>query len=341
MSDPDVTRSARLSRTALELRREGAPNERTRLPPPIRLLRGPPSPEAVFNGWQGRMARTAREESRRGVFIFALTGDGDFAGQVWLRADDTPRTTTIGRHSSCELFLPNSDELSLRQLLVIVSGTPLEPRCRLVDLRSTAGFSTSDGEPLSSVLFTGTAVFSLPGYWLVFVPTGQVVQWDERALNAWQTLPKQNLVVGEDWRSADDLMAMMSRGPGSTVATFHAVPSLGGTPLLLAGERPEGILVIDIAGVQRLSVALGGRALDRGIILGRDSRCLGLTTGLPDSLSRVHAIVLREQGDVLIADAGSTNGTWLGEIEIRSAVLQPEQRFRLGGPLHVWWRRAH
>jgi FHA domain len=340
MSAPLVSRYARLAPGASVLRRAGADNGNTRfLRCSILEQRPLLPPETVFNAWQGRMARTAREEAARGMFVFALSAEGEFAGQVWLRADDTLRTTSIGRHSSCELFLPGGDDLSLRQLLVAVAGTALEPRCRLLDLRSGAGFFSVEGEPLSSVVFSGTAVFAVPGYWLVFVPTGQIVLWDQSAVNPWRTLPRQSVVAGDDWRSADDLLAM-SRDDKTPVASLGSVPMFGSTPLVGASEQSVGRLVVDLGGSHQLSVRLGPRALERGLLLGRDARCLGLSLGAPDTLSRVHAVVFRDRGEVFIADAGSTNGTWLGDTEIRSAKMEPGQRFRLGSPVETWWEAA-
>ncbi|OGQ22123.1 MAG: hypothetical protein A2138_22945 [Deltaproteobacteria bacterium RBG_16_71_12] len=55
------------------------------------------------------------------------------------------------------------------------------------------------------------------------------------------------------------------------------------------------------------AVAVGERALEEGVLLGRLDRCVG--GGVDARISRVHAWVVARDGGLLVADVGSTNGT--------------------------------
>ena len=52
---------------------------------------------------------------------------------------------------------------------------------------------------------------------------------------------------------------------------------------------------------------------------------------LSDStVSRRHAEVRREKDGVLLADCGSTNGTFVGDVRVREVFLTPETQFKVG-----------
>jgi hypothetical protein len=96
------------------------------------------------------------------------------------------------------------------------------------------------------------------------------------------------------------------------------------------GERPDGVPLLQApGGVARLPV--GPRALERGVLLGRDARCGALGVGLPQGVSRVRALALGLNGGVYLADAGSTNRVWRDDQAVRIEEMRPDRRFLLGG----------
>ena len=68
-------------------------------------------------------------------------------------------------------------------------------------------------------------------------------------------------------------------------------------------------------------------------VLGRGRDCD--ITVKDELLSRKHAQLLVESGEVVIEDLDSKNGTFVGEERLETAVLRPGQSFRLGPLTHV------
>jgi FHA domain len=113
----------------------------------------------------------------------------------------------------------------------------------------------------------------------------------------------------------------------------------GPEPVLGPGEAVEGhLLIVNGGAEERLPV--GAKALERGIILGRYSRCSGDTSVMTDLVSRVHAVVISVDDQVHIIDAGSTNGIVVGEAEVKCAPVESGATYSLGRML-VRWEPAH
>jgi len=105
--------------------------------------------------------------------------------------------------------------------------------------------------------------------------------------------------------------------------------------LLEPGELVQGHLVITTAGGEQ-KLAISERALQRGIIIGRYTRCAGDTSLMPDNVSRVHAVAIAVDGEVHIVDAGSTNGVLIGREEVKCASIETGATCSLGGTLVRW-----
>jgi hypothetical protein len=126
----------------------------------------------------------------------------------------------------------------------------------------------------------------------------------------------------------------------NTAVRFREGPSESGPEALLQpGERVEGHLLIT-HGASEERLAVGARALERGVILGRYSRCTGDTTEMSQDVSRVHAVLLQCDGELHLIDAGSTNGTFLGDREVKCGWVQSGCRYRLGR-MRVRWEPTH
>jgi FHA domain/Domain of unknown function (DUF1707) len=74
---------------------------------------------------------------------------------------------------------------------------------------------------------------------------------------------------------------------------------------------------------------LTGLASERPAMLGRSRACDLVLAD--DSVSRRHAMVVREGDRIILTDLGSTNGTFVNGRRITQADVQPGDRLRLGG----------
>jgi len=270
---------------------------------------------------------------KSGVAVFALHWAKGIAGHFWLSATDHLRAGTIGRHSAVDLLLDDDQELSLRHLLVLVKQRRQGLWIRFADLATPCGFQAEVGGLLRSVEANGTVVLRAATYSLFAFPTGTPPPWNRDATDPWSTLPQRVLL--SDPREPRPSRPRPDPRPGDTSLAFFEGPlEPGPEPLLQDGEEVEGYLVLTTGTRERLAV--GARALERGIILGRYARCSGDTAEVSDDVSRVHAVFLWFDGEVHIADLGSTNGTWRGADEIKCVVVDAGQEYRLGR-LNVRW----
>jgi hypothetical protein len=86
-------------------------------------------------------------------------------------------------------------------------------------------------------------------------------------------------------------------------------------PIKLRIEDGDGVRLIEYGGERPLTI---GRS---------EAADICLTT---ERVSRQHAEIRREDGKLLIVDAGSTNGTWVGEQRVGRAELMPGSIIRIG-----------
>lgn len=302
-----------------------------------------PSAGALFDAHHETMARELGRHRKRGVMLFVAGAEG-LRGQAWCAITDELRTLALGRHSSCTLTLSTDRALSLRQLLVVV-GRETDPWAgRVVDLSTPRGFSDDAGRLHRSLAFDRVAVLGVPSRWLFFFETGGPLPWNPRAPSPWSTLaPRVVSDVADDerLRAARFYEVQRAQGEVSRVTSFGGPISFASDDLVARGERPAGSLLIRGEGA-RARLSIGPAALTRGVLLGRDGRCGALGFPMPADVSRVHALVLALDGDVVIADAGSTNGTWDGPREVRVSPMRSGHPFLLGqGAIFVEWVPAN
>lgn len=293
---------------------------------------------SLFNHHQRRIHQVVSEYPRPGVAVFALHHDTGLAGHLWLEATDKLRAGTIGRHSKVDLFLPDDEELSLRQLMVLVRQDAGALRLRIADLATPAGFQAEEGGVLRAVEANGVLVLRAASYSFFAIPTGGQPPWDRHADDPWRTLPRRVLVAEPRAPRSPPVRRPSARVGETSVSFVNGPEEPGPEPAMVPGEVVEGHLVITNGGIeQRLSV--GARALERGIILGRYSRCSGDTSVMTDLVSRVHAIVIFVDGRIHIIDAGSTNGIVVGEADVKCAPIEPRATYSLGA-MRVKWHPA-
>ena len=337
MSNSDCTRNVQL---AADIHRDRAHNQGTRCASQRMERVVLVDHHSLFNLHQRRLHQILREFPQPGVAFFALHPVHGIVGRLWLSATDQVRAGTIGRHSEVDLHLPHDEELSLRHLLVLVRASPRSERIQVLDLATPGGFQAEQGGVLRAVDANGTLILRAASYSLFFFPTGTPPPWDPDAQDPWLSLPARVVVADERVAAEPRRSRVGRRSPNETSVSVREGPSEPGpAPVREPGEEIEGLLILSTGGAQaRLSV--GGRALERGVILGRYSRCAGDTAVMSDQVSRVHAMLVRIEGTLHIVDTGSTNGTITGNRAVKCEPIGAGQAYALGRMI-VRWEPTH
>jgi hypothetical protein len=253
----------------------------------------------LFTHRQRMMASAVREERRPGLFVFCAHPEWGHVARLWLEAESTPRAGVLGRHDFADLPLPLDDALSLRHLMFVVRRGVAGVVYDALDLGTSHGMTLEDGEKRRLVQARGLLILRASEFVLFCIPTGQPLPWDPDAREPWAALPPRTLEP--------------RRAPVS--------PRFG----------PVAHLEFD---ARRCAVRAGD--LHEGLLIGRDHRC---DVVLDESeISRVHAVILRVGDDPYLFDAGSTNGTWRGDAEVRRARLGDGDVLQLGPRLTLAWR---
>jgi hypothetical protein len=283
-----------------------------------------------------------------------LTADaGGLADGLWLRSEQhSINAAVVGRHAECPLRLGEDREASLRHAAVILGrqrpGAPL--RLRLVDLRSASGLVDEQGCRWHGLESDGpVAVRMGPSVFMAFPTGGAAPAWSDDAEQAWQSIPPRAYIEAEEAAPVPAPVAWRrERGEapgagGTTLVRTWPAPLTWSRSLLDADEVPRGELHIR-SGQGQACLRVGSRALGRGVLLGRYSRCDndGVPVLSDRCFSRVHALVIDVDGQVHAVDAGSTNGLWCALERVRRCPLSQNEDVELGGgPARLSWVALH
>lgn len=286
----------------------------------------------------------------------------------------------VGRHGQCDLFLEGDGALSLRHLVVVVdpmtawdgpsAGPGWDVRYRLIDLRTSGGFRDEAGRQLEAATVEGPAFVFIGRYALYCFPTGAADAWPDDPKAAIAALPERIYSDERDaepdrWRrgrhaqsSGRDQWAEGSKveDPEPAADSFSSqrasvitrVTSVNGPARARIDGLGEGDELLGTLELQsRLgndSVRVGAAGAERGLLLGRYSRCdtAGATSLSLEKISRVHLLVVRIGDDIWAIDTASTNGVASGGTGVRVHRLQPGDELSLAdGVGAVRWRPVH
>lgn len=298
-------------------------------------------------------AEQCRAIEEPGLAIVAVhEASGQPQGIVRLMARvDRHTRAIIGRHDRSELYLTASDNMALRQLAIIVDPLTSWKRgdasvkYRILDLRTTNGFTDEQDRTLRGLRCEGPALLRCSGYGLFVLPVGDPTDWPVSAEDAWQCLPER-VYFDELERCPDGSIRMppvisqMRRsmlvrtvGPHDTAQSFAT-----GTPMVACGGVAAGIL--EIEGPQIMgALEVGHDELKDGVLLGRYDRCANAALADDASLSRVHALLIQIEDRLLMIDTASINGTRLiGQHRSRVIELADATELQLGKATRVRWR---
>ena len=258
-----------------------------------------------------------REVSEPGIALVAVDEvTGKSMGLVRLLARVQRHVAAIiGRHDECDLFLNAHGRLALRHLAVVLDPVSdwragANVRYRVLDLRTTHGFTDECDRALRGLSAEGPAIIRCAGYVLFVLPLGDPTDWPADPHDAWSILPER-------------------------------------VYLRESGPRDTGMMLAlrDVAGVIELAggiLAIGSDTLHDGLLLGRYLRCDGASYIDDDiQLSRVHLLLLEVDGTLLAVDTASIHGVRVaGRPPERIAPVPDRAELVLGCTRLAFTRRA-
>ncbi|HTR56111.1 MAG TPA: FHA domain-containing protein [Kofleriaceae bacterium] len=257
----------------------------------------------------------------------------------------------VGRHDHADLYLANSENMALRQVAIILDPVKSWERgntavhYRLLDLRTSTGFSDEQGRPLRGLRCEGPALVRAAGHALFLLPVGDPTDWPVRAEDAWDCLPER-VYFDELARRPDGSFTHMPRivqhrrrsvmirtvGPHDTSRSFAT-----GQRMVAFGPA-AGILEIEGPRITG-AIEIGNDELRDGILLGRYERCANAALADDNSLSRVHALMIQIDDRLLVVDTCSINGTRIpGQHRGRVFELGGDTELQLGKATRMRWR---
>jgi hypothetical protein len=328
----------------------------------------------LFIGAYKKFADRCREVEEPGLAIIAVEErTGRAAGLVRLCARVERHVAAIvGRHDECDLYLTASTQLALRHLAIILDPVTSWKagdkgvRFRVLDLRTSDGFTDEEGRTLRGLKCEGPAILRCAGHALFILPLGDPTDWAASAEDAWGCLPERVYFDEVDTFPQGSMPKMVALRtcpgipisnvqPGMPVGTgIAAQPKRSSVITRTHGPRDSAINMLaesgDLAGTLELigpslreTIRIGAQALSDGVLLGRYARCDG-AGGLADdaSLSRVHALLIQIDDSLLLIDTASSNGTWENGEKPRARVfvLDRNTELLLGKTTRARWRWA-
>ena len=299
------------------------------------------------------------------VWVAAIDPGRGVAGAVRIHApaDGGVAHMVIGRHERCDLRLTDP-ALSLRHSVLVIRRLETgDLRVRLIDLRSGLGLTGEDGRPLESVALEGHLFVGMGRYVLMVLLGGEDLAFSDDGDAVYDALPprvyfdhrervpqllsprRPRLMPPDEWTGGHYLSGTGARARARGIN----VKELQSRVDILPAPEPLHIGAMDADRMGTLTIRCeGGLAtvplhesqVRDGVLLGRYDRCdsSDLPFDLPETVSRVHALILREANQTLVLDTSSTFGvkTAAGQ-EVRLLTLDGAKEFMLGEETHLSW----
>jgi hypothetical protein len=312
--------------------------------------------EELFVRHYDSIRSTWQRYDREGILIFAFDEQATPIGELWLGAEQYgARAGVIGRHSECDLMIPTQHIcVSLRHVVVLARRLPdNRVQIEVVDLATGMGFADEKGDTRHSVTSEGPMFLRIGTVTLFLTLTPVCFSGGETAKEAYQCLPERQFLDEVDFSASPQLRSVQEQSMpeesipvlGSRVSTrvrSKIGPVFGSLDLCDADETPAGALSFR-SGRNRVVRSVGSMALQRGVLIGRYSRChLGPKIQSDDSrISRVHLLLIQDGSEVMAIDTASTNGTRINGEYKKFRVLAEGDELDLGEGLKLLWNTAN
>lgn len=300
----------------------------------------------LFIGAYPKFAPQCRAFEEPGLAVVAVDeATGQPAGIVKLCARvQRPVSAIIGRHDRCDLYLHTRDELSLRQLAVIVDPVKSWERgatsikYRVLDLRTSEPMVDEEGRPLRGIVAEGPAILRTAGFVLFMLVLGDPSDWPADAADAWAMLPER-VYLDELANCAAGSFPKLRR-PRVDARQTYITRTAGPRDTGMRLSTGDGVGTLEIyTPTRQLSILVGAQALRDGVLLGRYGRCdLTEAAGDDNSISRVHALLIQFEERLLLVDTASSNGTFEVGERVRVVELAANTELRLGKKTFLRWR---
>jgi hypothetical protein len=324
------------------------PNTATLMAPAVvpTFRRKVQAPRELFVGAYERFAASCRAFEEPGLAVIAIEEQtGRAAGIVRLCARvKRPVAAIVGRHDRCDLFLQGREQLSLRQLAVVLEPVTnwargaTNVRYRILDLRTQNAMFDEEGNELRGLVAEGPAIVRCAGYCLFALPLGDPSDWPESGEDAWAMLPDRVYLDELEKCPRGSLPRLRMPNP---LARETFITRTGGprdTMERLAQGDGAGVLELSTP-LRQIALTIGENALEHGVLLGRYGRCDAREAATEDeSLSRVHALLIRTEERLLLVDTASSNGTFEKGQQTRLVVVDGATELRLGKRTFLRWR---
>jgi hypothetical protein len=267
----------------------------------------------------------------------------------------------VGRHTRCHLVLREDETVSLRHALLRLYLRPadLVPVFKVLDLATPTALITVDGEKTSGLVGTGHCMLTVGEYHLYLIynnddalPTKAQEAWDslqpaqppERRENAFQTFDDLVSPAQIKPRRREVKVEAPERNENHTFSGTGSLFRVQGPSYIEDhSPGPEGtrvfLLVRSNATELDLRIAVKDSQLRRGVLIGRYSRCEigGRHLEFPNSVSRVHLILMEDEGVYWAIDAASTYGNTVHTVTFSTRRMEGKTEIRLGEDTTLTW----
>lgn len=239
-------------RHTIIVRRQDAENRCTSVVPSRTWARR--SPEVALAEQRSRLRELLSRHEAPGILAL-LVGELGLVGTAFVPRSEGPSSVTIGRHTSCDLFVDDDQAVSLRQGILVCEWNEGALTGRLIDPASSLGWVTGRRRPASELAFEDGLVAGFPGGWLFAVETGRglgVLDRLEAPSTDLRIAPRGRAVAGSLQIAAGDAVhsfLISARGLEQGVAIGRAARCVGAELLDREGvSRVHAVLTVDVRG---------------------------------------------------------------------------------------------
>ncbi len=329
-------------------------NEREELSPPVPVL----SPRHVFF----RSFKTIQTELENappsGVLLFCAHSRTLSTVSLFSElSPDQPVDIILGRHDQCQLQLPEDSTVSLRHLLIRLVRRDGLPTCRVLDLSTPLGFRLQDDQRVEGISAVGHCLFSVGAYHVFVIVKEQdpLPGYPDDAWNSLQPAEAPRLLA-TPFQGGDDPINNKQIRPRlrleaaeplrtDTFAGGSAVWRIRG-PQVMSRSEDDPVSTLVYLLVQSpdppldLRIAIKASQLQRGFLIGRYKRCEignGNELKFSGAVSRVHLLIMEDEGEYWAIDTASTSGSTVNDEPIGSVRLEGVTRILLAQEAAITW----